>query len=72
MPSHPDRVRRHYDVPDGMVVPYFRDKRASELTRRELIHAYGRVCESLVRERNWTLECCEMDRLFDEARTRMK
>jgi hypothetical protein len=71
MPSHPERVRANYGRPTGSLVPYFRGKRASQLTRDELLQAYGAACAALVRERSWQRENIEMERLFDEARKRI-
>jgi DNA-directed RNA polymerase specialized sigma subunit len=54
---------------DKKMVPMYRNKRADELTREELIEAYTHAVEELVSERRWNQQCAEMNDLFrDTAR----
>lgn len=48
-------------------VAMYRNKRADELTRDELIVAYTHAVTLLSREQRWSRQCVEMVGIFDRA-----
>lgn len=54
-----------------MTTATYKGKRATELTREELIEAYTWAVEALQQERAWGARCLEMEQLFEDAANRI-
>lgn len=52
-------------------VATYKGKKATDLTREELIEAYTHVVMDLRRQRDWERQCLGMDEMFADARRRL-